>query len=738
MIWPYHYTPYIWPMTISTVFLLLLSVYAWRNRSVPGAIAFAVQTLILTLWSVGAALELAASDVALKIFWVQFQAAMQFPAVIAGLCFALSYADLGRWLSRRNLLLLAIPPILTALSIFTNDLHHWMWLEFALVRGEVQPIRGIGIWIVTIFGFILSLVALFVFSRLFVRSRLHRWPAAICLVGLIVSRAAYIVDIAGTSPFAPVDLGTLSITFLAVMYAIALFRYRLFNLTPIAREAMIEQMCEGFLVLDSQQRIVDLNPMSATMLHLTESQIKGRQIADILPGYHDLYISLDASGITPNEITLGEGSESRYYALSASNLKNRRGIGVGRMLLLRDVTGRKQAEGSLRESEEKLRLVYENAFDGISIYEEFPGKRIRKFLECNERYAQMSGRSIAELVEIGDTMLVQKPLALAPYAKPRQGLSEAQSEGFFSWIRPDGRENIIEYSATSFKLGERFLTIGVDRDVTERKQAEEQLLQQQQALIVLQEREMQVARQVQASLLPDQHPDIPGWGFAAFWQPARIVAGDFYDWFSVRLNPGLGTAQGWGIVIADVSDKGMPAALFMAMSRSTVRANVRQGSPPCEAVTLVNRLICTDSTSGMFVSLFYGQLDPSSGELVYVNAGHNPPLLLRAGEKELIELTLTGMVLGIEETAAYTEVRVQLSVGDLLVLYTDGLTEEMDVHGQEFGLNRVQRLILDHRTAPAAELAAALKNAVTTWSGGPMVTALHDDVTVVVIKRSSS
>jgi PAS domain-containing protein len=310
-------------------------------------------------------------------------------------------------------LLLAIPPLLTSFLIFTNNLHQWMWLDFTLVRGEVQSIRGIGIWILTFFGFILSLVALFVFSRLCVRSRLHRWPAAICLIGLIVSRAAYIVDIAGQSPFAPVGLGTLSIIFLAVMYAIALFRYRMFNLIPIAREAMIEQMREGLLVLDSQRWIVDLNPMTATMLRLSESQIKGHQIADILPGYPDLYVSLDGSGTTPNEITFGAGSESRYYVLSTSNLKNRRGIDVGRMLLLRDVTGRKQAEAALRESEEKLRFVYDNAFDGISIYEEFPGKRVRKFLECNERYAQMGGRSMAELVEVGDTMLVQKPLALA-------------------------------------------------------------------------------------------------------------------------------------------------------------------------------------------------------------------------------------------------------------------------------------------------------------------------------------
>jgi sigma-B regulation protein RsbU (phosphoserine phosphatase) len=271
------------------------------------------------------------------------------------------------------------------------------------------------------------------------------------------------------------------------------------------------------------------------------------------------------------------------------------------------------------------------------------------------------------------------------------------------------------------------------------------------------ERELQVAREVQTSFLPRHTPQIEGWEFAAVWQPAREVAGDFYDFISIRPAQGArAAAQTLGIVIADVSDKGMAAALFMVLSRSTVRASVAQGLPPREGIAQANRLICADADSGMFVSLFYGQLDPASGELTYVNAGHNPPLLLR-GEicaapdeglcplaEAFTELTRTGMVLGIEETAPYDEARVCLGSGDLLVLYTDGLTEMIDAQEQEFGLERLQRLILDHRGVPAAELASVLTQAVTTWAGSSPPgaasphhsVALHDDVTVVVIKRS--
>jgi sigma-B regulation protein RsbU (phosphoserine phosphatase) len=240
------------------------------------------------------------------------------------------------------------------------------------------------------------------------------------------------------------------------------------------------------------------------------------------------------------------------------------------------------------------------------------------------------------------------------------------------------------------------------------------------------ERELQVAREVQASLLPRQTPQIEGWEFAAFWQPAREVAGDFYDFI-----PG----ERLGLVIADVSDKGMPAALFMALSRSIVRANMARLLPPAEGIAQANRLICADAMNSMFVTLFYAQLDPATGEFTYVNAGHNPPLLLRAETGELIELTRTGMVLGLFESVRFDQRSVQLQPGDLVLLYTDGVTDALDAQGQEFGLDRLRQMVLDHRNASAAELASALDGTVTAFAGAA---ARFDDITVVIAKRTAA
>jgi sigma-B regulation protein RsbU (phosphoserine phosphatase) len=238
------------------------------------------------------------------------------------------------------------------------------------------------------------------------------------------------------------------------------------------------------------------------------------------------------------------------------------------------------------------------------------------------------------------------------------------------------------------------------------------------------ERELQVAREVQASFLPRETPQVPGWEFVARWQPAREVAGDYYDFIPFD-------GEQLGLVIADVSDKGMPAALFMALTRSIVRASVGRAPSPADGIAHANRLICADSTRGMFVTLFYALLNPPTGEITYVNAGHNPPLLCRADQDQLTQLARTGMALGVVEDTPFEQHTLRLNPGDFMLLYTDGVTDATDAHEQDFGMERLQRVILDHRHAPAAEAMAALEQAIRDFAGP---TAPFDDMAVVVIK----
>jgi sigma-B regulation protein RsbU (phosphoserine phosphatase) len=239
------------------------------------------------------------------------------------------------------------------------------------------------------------------------------------------------------------------------------------------------------------------------------------------------------------------------------------------------------------------------------------------------------------------------------------------------------------------------------------------------------ERELQMAREVQASLLPPETPQVPGWEFAAHWQPAREVAGDYYDFVA------LGGGR-LSLVIADVSDKGMPAALFMALTRSIVRACAGRTPSPADGIAYANRLLCADSTGGMFVTLFYGLLDPAAGTLTYVNAGHDPPLLYRSDPDELSELGPTGMVLGVLEDARFEQGQVELQSGDFLLLYTDGVTDATNAQGQEFGRQRLQRVVRQKRRAPVAEMVSALEQAVQGFVGASLA---FDDITIVGMRR---
>lgn len=260
-----------------------------------------------------------------------------------------------------------------------------------------------------------------------------------------------------------------------------------------------------------------------------------------------------------------------------------------------------------------------------------------------------------------------------------------------------------------------------------------QSLQMAQAQLIEKEKlqsELRVAHKVQASLIPSTPPRLAGWDFAARWQPARDVSGDFYDF--VPLPRANADSPECGIVIADVADKGMPAALLMTVTRSIVRASVISTRRPADAIGQANRLVCADSPHGLFVTLFYAQLDPLTADVLYVNAGHAPAWLQRAADVGWIELTRTGLPLGMFHDQVLHQHPIHLEPGDLLFFYTDGVLDAVDPHGQAFGVERLRRLLLEHRRAPATEMASAIEHALREFRQGGL---LFDDITFVIVKR---
>jgi sigma-B regulation protein RsbU (phosphoserine phosphatase) len=241
------------------------------------------------------------------------------------------------------------------------------------------------------------------------------------------------------------------------------------------------------------------------------------------------------------------------------------------------------------------------------------------------------------------------------------------------------------------------------------------------------EQELQLARNVQSSLLPAGVPQIPGWDFAARWQPARQVSGDFYDFIP-------GQAGQIDLVLADVSGKGMPAALFMALSRTIVRASMGHSPSAAEDIGRANHLVCADAKDGMFVTVFCARLGPDTGDVAYVNAGHNPPLLCKQGDGEepLTELRPTGMALGIIEDFDFEQGSAHLDPGDFLLLYTDGVPDATSLQSERFEMERLRRVVLEHRHVSAAGIVTAIERAIGEFTGA---TAQFDDIAIMIAKR---
>jgi serine phosphatase RsbU (regulator of sigma subunit)/predicted ester cyclase len=239
------------------------------------------------------------------------------------------------------------------------------------------------------------------------------------------------------------------------------------------------------------------------------------------------------------------------------------------------------------------------------------------------------------------------------------------------------------------------------------------------------EQDLRVARSIQQASLPKEVPELEGWQIAPYYQPAREVGGDFYDFHLL--------SEGQiGLVVGDATGKGVPAALVMSSTRSMLRALARASNSPGEVLEQVNDLLVTDIPPSMFVTCFYAVLEPESGRLRYANAGHDLPYLWHGGDCE--ELRARGMPLGLMPGMGYEEKETILEAGEATLFYSDGLVEAHDPKGGMFGFPRLKKLIAER--GGEGSLGEYLMEELYSFVGESW--EQEDDITLLTLKRSAS
>ena len=334
---------------------VVLGIYSWRHRSVPGATGLAFIMFFGALMLMASILELTTRDFSTKIFWFQIEEFCLLPVVVAGLAFALGYAGLDTRFNLRSIALIATPTLFFIPLSFTNDAHHLIWTHIWL-DGRIHHTPGIFNYGMMSYGILLSVVTISIFIGLFIHSPLQRWPVGLILLNMFTSRTLYFLGVAGVKPiklFGPVELASI---FICLIYFVVLFHFRLFNVVPVARTRAIEQMHDGMLVLDAETRIVDLNRAAQEVIDVSRLKVIGRKAAQVLIAYPNLLERVANLAVTEDEVWM---DDARCYRVHISPLTNRHGFELGSLILFYDISEEKRTQKQIQDHQRKLASLEE-------------------------------------------------------------------------------------------------------------------------------------------------------------------------------------------------------------------------------------------------------------------------------------------------------------------------------------------------------------------------------------------
>lgn len=507
---------------------------------------------------------------------------------------------------------------------------------------------------------------------------------------------------------------------------------------------------------DAESRFVTANQAFATSLGLTSpDSLVGKTSQDLVSAEQAVRVSVDEAqalgqGIaTVDRIdaeTDAEGNTT-WWQRSIVPLRGATGAISGLVGINRDVTRRLKTEAAVRANELQLRRILETVADAIIIVNgDGAISMINPAVESMFRYAtdELLGRDVVNLLDPASRVRYEQLLADIDDAAVGTFAQQIELRG----QRGDGSGFPTAVAVSDMLLGTQRFLIAVVRDITQQKRVEEELrrysdtleemvaertadLERAQLELLKQARlsqELELASQVQASLLAQDEPSLPGYGIAARALPARYVSGDFYDFVLEPEGP-------LRVVLGDIAGKGIAAALLTSTTRALLRREARESTSPAQMLAALNRAIYRElDDAEMFITLAVAALDPDSGLLTYASAGHMEILWFGRRTRECCFLDATGLPLGIEPTLTITDERIPVCPGDIVIFYSDGITEAMNRAGDLFGQERLANVVSAHHDGTAEAIAAAILQSLNAYSGH---VAPEDDVTLVVLKAEA-
>lgn len=492
-------------------------------------------------------------------------------------------------------------------------------------------------------------------------------------------------------------------------------------LTSIPRDSILGKGDYEYALPFYKQR----RPMLANLIFMPEIDIEKKY--DMVKRVGDTLIV---------EIFLPEFQQGGAYLWAkASPLYDSEGEIVGAIETIRDITDKKRAEQELIQSRRRLADILSFLPDATLVID-LEGKVIA----WNSAMEMLTSIPADAILGKGNY-----EYALPFYKQRRPMLADlifipnADIEKKYNTVERIGTDTlVVDVFIPDFRPGGAYLwakasplydpntgnvmgAIETIRDITDRREMEARLARSNA--------ELQIAAEIQKSFLPEEIPQIPGVDIAARTVMAKEVGGDFFDVIPYEVMA-LDKCR-HGLLVADVSGKGVPAALFMALSRIVVRVNALWHHDPAKVIYNSNNTITQDSKSGMFTTLFFGMLNDEDRSLTYVNAGHNPPMIFRSHDRTVERLPPTGLVLGVMENQEYESKKVTIGKGDVLVMYTDGVTESINTREELFGENRLVEIIRTYAHLSAQEILEQVLLSVKQFTGGM---PQFDDITLLIVK----